>query len=1090
MPAEVLQRRLRGLLVEPVFTAHPTEARRRTVLDKLRRLARFTEILDDPRLTPSQRTDVQDRIREEITALWLSEEVHRRAPAVFDEVNNGLYYFEHSLWEVVPRIYARPRAGAGASYPGQAFEVPALLRFGSWMGGDRDGNPARHRRRHRAHAARASRDRARPLRGRPGAPAAPPQRGRATRPCSPWACADSLRRDARRPARHRRLRGRAVRVRALPAQGRLHARARAGGAAPQRERRAEVLARGASGPAEEHAVRRTSACGRARRSRRAPNDDAGRLPPGQRAARRPAPHGGQPARAGRAAPGPRPPARQRAAGGGLRLPPRPPRPAPAQPGERARPWPSCCARPGVEHDYLSLSEPERDGRPRARAQEPAPARPSASRLVREHGARCSPSSRPTRRMQEELGPRRLQRLHRLHDRGRQRRPDPALLREGGGPLLAGIRPAGERAAGGPALRDDRRPARLRRHPHASCSPCPSTAATSQAWGGLQQVMLGYSDSNKDGGFVTANWELYRAQRELADVCRAEGVRLLLFHGRGGAVGRGGGPTNRAILGQPPGTRATAGIRITEQGEVAFARYGHPGIAHRHLEQTLNAVLRASLRDDRAARPRPRRGWRRWTRLSEAGARAPIAASSTRSPSFLSLLPAGHAHRRGGGPAHRLAPGASARAASASRTCARSRGSSAGRRAATACPAGTAWAAALAERAARARRRPRRAAGDVPRVAVLPLPASTTRRWAWARSDRAVARLYAGLAEPRSCASASSAPSLAEWDRTRARDPRRDGHDARSWRTRRCCAARSACAIPTSIRMSFVQVTTAAAGCATLGEDDPQRDAVARPGRAQRQRDRGRPAEHGLAVIETEARRPVLAAPRPRRRPARAAGRWSRTVAVETQAPARTRPPRPRRARAARAQSPSNACASGVLRPQPRPASRSSGSASAARSCMWRRAAPSRSRARPSAGRRDTRARDTTSTDFVPPFERGQARGERRLDRGLARRGQAQLAGPCDRAPPPPRPSPSCRAGPAPRRPWLERAAGRARAQHDQGQRRRTALRSLPCSRCTASSSGRRRSAARARRSRPARRGRPCRRSGSGERRVARPAEAK
>ena len=84
---------------------------------------------------------VQDGIREEITALWLSEEVHHRAPAVFDEVNNGLYYFEHSLWEVVPRIYADLERALERSYPGQTIEVPALLRFGSWMGGDRDGNP-------------------------------------------------------------------------------------------------------------------------------------------------------------------------------------------------------------------------------------------------------------------------------------------------------------------------------------------------------------------------------------------------------------------------------------------------------------------------------------------------------------------------------------------------------------------------------------------------------------------------------------------------------------------------------------------------------------------------------------------------------------------------------------------------------------------------------------------------------------------------------------------------------------------------------------------------------------------------------------
>ncbi|MDQ3702072.1 MAG: phosphoenolpyruvate carboxylase, partial [Chloroflexota bacterium] len=114
-----------------------------------------------------------------------------------------------------------------------------------------------------------------------------------------------------------------------------------------------------------------------------------------------------------------------------------------------------------------------------------------------------------------------------------------------------------------------------------------------AWDGQQQIMLGYSDSNKDGGFVTANWELYKAQGRLAAVCGAADVRLLLFHGRGGAIGRGGGPTNRAILGQPPGT-LNGRLRLTEQGEVAFSRYANPDIAHRHLEQTIHAVIKASV----------------------------------------------------------------------------------------------------------------------------------------------------------------------------------------------------------------------------------------------------------------------------------------------------------------------------------------------------------------------------------------------------------------------------------------------------------------------------------------------------------------
>ena len=115
----------------------------------------------------------------------------------------------------------------------------------------------------------------------------------------------------------------------------------------------------------------------------------------------------------------------------------------------------------------------------------------------------------------------------------------------------------------------------------------------KARGQFQQVMLGYSDSNKDGGFFTANWELYQAQRRLHKTARAHRVRLQLFHGRGGTIGRGGGPLHQAILAQPRGT-LEGRIKITEQGEVVAAKYGNPSMAIRNLELVLSAVLEATL----------------------------------------------------------------------------------------------------------------------------------------------------------------------------------------------------------------------------------------------------------------------------------------------------------------------------------------------------------------------------------------------------------------------------------------------------------------------------------------------------------------
>ncbi|HPX37545.1 MAG TPA: phosphoenolpyruvate carboxylase [Mycobacterium sp.] len=111
----------------------------------------------------------------------------------------------------------------------------------------------------------------------------------------------------------------------------------------------------------------------------------------------------------------------------------------------------------------------------------------------------------------------------------------------------------------------------------------------------QEIMLGYSDSNKDGGYLAANWALYRAELDLVESARKTGIRLRLFHGRGGTIGRGGGPSYDAILAQPPGS-VNGSLRLTEQGEVIAAKYAEPRIAHRNLESLIAATLESTLLD--------------------------------------------------------------------------------------------------------------------------------------------------------------------------------------------------------------------------------------------------------------------------------------------------------------------------------------------------------------------------------------------------------------------------------------------------------------------------------------------------------------
>jgi len=150
---------------------------------------------------------------------------------------------------------------------------------------------------------------------------------------------------------------------------------------------------------------------------------------------------------------------------------------------------------------------------------------------------------------------------------------------------------------------------------------------------VQEVMIGYSDSNKDAGFFAAHWSLYEAQRRIAEVAREAGVRWRFFHGRGTSIGRGGGPMVRGMLGQPPGTIG-AGLRITEQGEALADKYSHPERARRNLEQGIYGLLVAA-----STQPEPLPA--AWAQAMDRAAEASVRAyrALVEDPSFLAFFQA-------------------------------------------------------------------------------------------------------------------------------------------------------------------------------------------------------------------------------------------------------------------------------------------------------------------------------------------------------------------------------------------------------------------------------------------------------------------
>jgi phosphoenolpyruvate carboxylase len=546
--ADEVRRLLDQLAVELVFTAHPTEAKRRTVLAKLRRVSRCLHELDVRDLLPSERAELHRAIEAEVVALWQTDEARARRPAVLDEVANAFYYFQETLYDVVPGLYRDLESALARSYPDEVFAIPPFLRFGSWIGGDRDGNPL------------VTND--------------------VTERAVRLQCALAINLHLRSMSElHGRLSQSSGQV---PASAELRDSIQADaddfpdlaepifarwGTAPYRQKLSLVRAR--LEETRRHVAGETGARGYYRRK--------GELLADLALIRRSLEQN----RGAAVVQTWLNPFIRQVQVFGLHLACLDIRQHAERHGEAVH---ELLARLGLCDDYRQQSEEDRiallsgllvaDSRiPPETLDLSTDTRETVGlfRLVARLLRDVAPEAIDTYLISMATAPSDVLEVQWL---ARQAGIDEATLDIA--PLIETIHDL--RHAEGVMRR------LFRVEPY---------ALHLRARGHRQQVQIGYSDSNKDGGYLTANWELYRAQQALAAVCREHGIALKLFHGRGGAVGRGGGPANRAILAQPRGT-VHGRIKITEQGEVIADRFAHPGIARRQLDQVVNAVIKTTV----------------------------------------------------------------------------------------------------------------------------------------------------------------------------------------------------------------------------------------------------------------------------------------------------------------------------------------------------------------------------------------------------------------------------------------------------------------------------------------------------------------
>ena len=559
--AEEAQGWLERVLIVPVFTAHPTEVARRSVMFKRRRIGEFLEALDRIPIPEQDLARLEELIRAEITSLWQTDEVRSHRPTVYDEIKMGLDYYDVSIFATLPPLYQEIAAALRDAYDVEmeALDLPQMLEFGSWIGGDRDGNPFV--------TPEVTRDAIQLARGHL----------LLFYTHRLEEITDLLTTSAQQIAVSKDLMSRLdaymAQVRAPEAQvfGEQYRyeyyrrfvicmKARVQRTMQAGER---VLAAGKAVPVTPY----TLAQGQDHLTEALPAycsaeefvDDLTVL----RASL--------------------------AENRGLRIARTLIDPLLLQVRTFGLHLHTLDVRQHAKVHALALKEAVADT---AAASLPVSLSAETAsvletfRAVSEVKQSCSPEAirqyvvSGAGSVDDVLAVVRLARLGgvQVEGGGREAGRDPGLMPV---PLFESI----EDLRNAPAI----------------CRELWSREDYKRllaSWGNWQEVMLGYSDSNKDGGMLTSTWEIFRAHRDLHVVARECGVKLRLFHGRGGTVGRGGGPTHRAIFAQPMDS-FEGHLRITEQGEVLNFKYADEVLAERNLELMIAACL------DALARPNAR-----------------------------------------------------------------------------------------------------------------------------------------------------------------------------------------------------------------------------------------------------------------------------------------------------------------------------------------------------------------------------------------------------------------------------------------------------------------------------------------------------